>query len=70
MQQSIVLELQRVFFRFVEQVDPQLVADNFKIRADAIRVRPGFSAGSRRLDPSAGGPVATSGLRPSTDTNS
>jgi hypothetical protein len=65
MQQAIVLEIQRVFFRFVEHVDPELVADDFKPRAEALRVRPGLSTGTRRLDPTATGRIATSSLRPS-----
>jgi hypothetical protein len=67
MQHAIVLELQRVFFRFVESVDPGLVTQDFKLRAEALRIRPGFTTGSRRLDPTATGLVATSGLRPPTN---
>ena len=67
MTQSIVLELQRVFFRFVKHVDPELVTHDFKARAEALRVHPSLSTGSRRLDPTATGRVATSALRPSAD---
>lgn len=67
MQHAIVLELQRVFFRFVERVDPELVTQGFKARADALRIHPGLSTGTRRLDPTATGRVATSAPRPSTD---
>jgi hypothetical protein len=67
MQLAIVLELQRVFFRFVEHVDQELVTQDFKIRAEAFRIRPGLSTGSRRLDPTATGLVATSALQPATD---
>jgi hypothetical protein len=64
MQQAIAPELQRVFFRFVECVDPELVTRDFKARAEALRIHPGLTTGTRRLDPTATGRVATVALRP------